>query len=416
MRALLAVALVSLALLIGALYAASSAFSPLPTVGVDAVLTPADIERARQLYRQLRPALGLREGTERLELSARDLDLALNHLLAFKRLGQGRVELGTNALVLALSLRPPERSYYFNVDLHWLAQHEGPPRLYQVRMGSLLLPETLARPLAGAVLRAMGGEDMLALARRVVRQMRISPEVIQLELVWRPDDRLALVDLAGRHLAGIEPHQLEAYRTRLAELAAQQPLPDFARVMAALFALAVERSQGGDAVAENRALLIALAEAVSGRRLGLPGDERVHMPVLGLGGRTDYVQHFSLSAAMAAVLGEGTADFTGLYKEVRDTRGGSGFSFSDLAADRAGTRLGSLATASEDSARRVQAMLAASRDTADYFPRLHDLPEFLPRAEFERRYGGVGGAGYRQLVRLIERRIDELPLHRGSRP
>ena len=33
-------------------------------------------------------------------------------------------------------------------------------------------------------------------------------------------------------------------------------------------------------------------------------------------------------------------DAIGVYKEVRDSRGGSGFSFNDMAANRAGTRFG----------------------------------------------------------------------------
>ena len=47
------------------------------------------------------------------------------------------------------------------------------------------------------------------------------------------------------------------------------------------------------------------------------------------------------------------SDVIGLYKEIEDSRGGSGFSFNDIAADRAGTRFGEKAVASEDSARGI---------------------------------------------------------------
>ena len=63
---------------------------------------------------------------------------------------------------------------------------------------------------------------------------------------------------------------------------------------------------------------------------------------LTLNGRHDSAQHFVISAALAAWAGEPVAEAIGLYKELDDARRGSGFSFADLAADRAGTRFGEL--------------------------------------------------------------------------
>jgi hypothetical protein len=103
----------------------------------------------------------------------------------------------------------------------------------------------------------------------------------------------------------------------------------------------------------------------------------------------------------------------GIYKEVADSRGGSGFSFNDIAADRAGTRLGELALARP---RELQARLAATQpagiEDAALMPPWHDLPEFLPEAEFLRRYGGVGAPPYNRLLAEIDRRITALPLLR----
>jgi hypothetical protein len=90
-------------------------------------------------------------------------------------------------------------------------------------------------------------------------------------------------------------------------------------------------------------------------------------------------------------------------------RGGSGFSFNDLAADRAGTRFGELAV--RDAA-ALQARIAAGVSDADLMPPVSDLPEGLPQAEFVARYGGVGGAGYNRLLADIEARIDGLPMFR----
>ena len=64
------------------------------------------------------------------------------------------------------------------------------------------------------------------------------------------------------------------------------------------------------------------------------------MPHRRLQARPAGPRHLLISAARAAEGGGPLSDAIGVYKEVSDSRGGSGFSFNDLAADRAGTRLG----------------------------------------------------------------------------
>ena len=45
-------------------------------------------------------------------------------------------------------------------------------------------------------------------------------------------------------------------------------------------------------------------------------------------------------------------------------------------------------------------------------PDVSDLPEFMQEAEFKRRYGGVGGAGYNKMMATIEARVASRPLLR----
>jgi hypothetical protein len=128
-----------------------------------------------------------------------------------------------------------------------------------------------------------------------------------------------------------------------------------------------------------------------------------------LNGRDDFSKHFLISAAIAAEAGSPLADAIGLYKEVEDSRGGSGFSFNDIAADRAGTRFGELAVKAP---RKLQAALAAGARERDFMPDVSDLPEFMPEAEFKRRYGGIGAPAYRKMMAEIETRIGACALFR----
>jgi hypothetical protein len=45
-------------------------------------------------------------------------------------------------------------------------------------------------------------------------------------------------------------------------------------------------------------------------------------------------------------------------------------------------------------------------------PEVADLPEFLPEAEFKRRYGGIGGARYNRMMARIDARVASRPLLR----
>ena len=193
-------------------------------------------------------------------------------------------------------------------------------------------------------------------------------------------------------------------------------LPD---VLQPLFRLAQQRSRSGeDPVSENRSLLLVLGAWAAGRGMGqlLPREtrrSRIRGFRLSLERRRDLAQHFLVSAAIAAGSDSTLSNAVGLFKEVRDARSGSGFSFADLAADRAGTRFGELATRSSASALRVQRLLAAGVKEADIIPRVRDLPENMSTAEFKSRYGKIGSPTYNEITNEIERRIEACLLYKG---
>ena len=188
------------------------------------------------------------------------------------------------------------------------------------------------------------------------------------------------------------------------------------RVGRPLFALAAQRGAAdGNALAENRAALRVLTFYANDRPLGLLLPDAYDWPrprpmSVTLRQREDLALHFLISAVISAEAGSPLADTVGLWKELSDARqGGSGFSFDDLAADRAGTRLGERAV--RDPA-ALQARLAAGLTDADLLPPIGDLPTQLSEKQFARRFGAVGSAAYNRVLADIEARIDALPLLR----
>jgi len=104
------------------------------------------------------------------------------------------------------------------------------------------------------------------------------------------------------------------------------------------------------------------------------------------------------------------SDAVGLLKEQQDADGGSGFSFADLLADRAGTSLAERLTGDPERARALRLRLAGDLTVDRVFPDATGLPEGIQEAAFEADYGGPMGARYQQLLTEIEGRVAGLPI------
>jgi hypothetical protein len=194
---------------------------------------------------------------------------------------------------------------------------------------------------------------------------------------------------------------LESTRAQVDHLLAMvgrspQP-PSFGVCFETVFALARDRSVGRDPVAENRAGIFALGMLLGHRRvqefLGPVFDSDDHEATLWalrrvtLRGRSDWTKHFCVSAALDLLSDEAVSD-------------------------AAGTTFALSATRDEAAARAMQDRLARGFPIDDFFPPAADLPEGIPDAEFQSRYGGVGGQAYRRLTEEIERRIAACPAYR----
>src|SRR6266545_1345195 len=146
---------------------------------------------------------------------------------------------------------------------------------------------------------------------------------------------------------------------------------------------------------------------LSGPRSSTPvNDRRPPSPHSRIGPQSSPSPCFWVSAGLALLSAETVSDAAGLLKEELDAGGGSGFSFGDLLADRAGTRFALAATRDVAAARAMQNRLSGRWPLDDLFPPAADLPEGIQDAELTSKYGAVGGGPYQALVAEIERRLD----------
>ena len=122
-------------------------------------------------------------------------------------------------------------------------------------------------------------------------------------------------------------------------------------------------------------------------------------------GRLDVAQHFFASAALVAAASKEEALFWGNLKEMTDAQGGSGFSFVDMAANRAGVRFAERVL---NGSLPIQG-LANRFDARHFVPSMHDLPEKLQNKEFIERFGSPSDKRYEAVINEIDKRIAKLP-------
>ena len=408
---LLALLLATGAMLVAALQAE-------PLVPQQDELAPEDVARAMSLLRSHDPRRAQPGMVSSALMQERDVEVLLSHGARRWLQANGRVKLQPAKARVALSLPAPPNPFggWINLDLE-LDETGGLPVIARLHVGRLPVPAWLAPRLGLALIERAGLGKEWRLATEVARRVRFFPQQMLVTYAWQGDSMGRLLDGL---LSAQELQRLRAYSDLLVSLSTRvrsSKQVALTELMSPLFALAQQRSAGADAAqagAENRALLAVLTLYVNGRGVGSVAPAarawpRARQLQVLLGGRIDFPLHFRVSAALATESSTPLSKAMGLYKEVADARHGSGFSFNDVAANRAGTRFGERITAS---APEMQRRLAGGVIDADLLPRTDDLPEFMPDAEFRRRFGGVGAPAYLALLAEIDRRIADLPLFR----
>ena len=404
---------VLLLLVAGLLGLGAAAVQSEPAVVLRADPDTSDVARALALVRAHDPRKSRPGVVSAVRLGERDLELLLDQ--AGKRWPgtASRVGIGRDTATVVIALHLPVNPIGRWLNLHAELRETGAlPVLESLRLGSVPVPASLAMRLLPALAARLGVQDEWQLAGEVLHRVRFERQHADLVYAWRDDS-------AERVLGALVPpahkERLRAYADRLVAVSAQQApkwTVSLAPLVGPLFELARQRSAapGADAASENRAALMVLTLFANGRGVEalLPAARSWPKPralqVL-LAGRDDFPRHLLVSAALAAEGGSPLSKVVGVYKEVADSRGGSGFSFNDIAADLAGTRLGELAVAQPQ---KLQDALSRGVQESDLMPPWADLPEFMPEPEFKRRFGGIGAPAYLAMMADIERRVGAL--------
>ncbi|MFN9449822.1 MAG: hypothetical protein ACK58U_09235 [Rubrivivax sp.] len=313
------------------------------------------------------------------------------------------------------------------------------PQLQALQVGRISLPTgPRAQALARWAVQRLGWQarvNQVALALAAVQQVDIQPQGVRLQLLppWLLGQQLGPLLLPGVPLERLQPYcqrlvQVLRLRAGQAPSAGQGPLALHTVLQPLLAAAASQAAPMAGAAPppppSSSALPLPLAQEFQLATLAavlyatqvppallapgficpLPAYRTVE-----LAGRHDHALHYLLSALLAQGAHPMLADAVGLYKELADLGDpkGSGFSFDDLAADRAGAEFGLLS-------RRAPAQLAGRvalmRSDAFLMPSVQGLPSQLSAEQLKAQLGGYGSARFKGWMAEVEHRVRGVPV------
>ena len=267
------------------------------------------------------------------------------------------------------------------------------------RVYTTLAAVTPDEPAGAVLLRRLAGADRFAAA------VEAPPTDKQTELATLVVEAVTAAAAANHKRSGGDRLKGEELTDELVRIAAKASLAATpggdAESLVVGLAIALDGSDGLRRLPRTAARVKAIEpERQRLQRLNVLGDPTAS-------GRRDTLKHFVVSAGMTAMLGAKEANLWGAAKELSDANGGSGFSFADLAADRAGVRFAERLLAGNPPVTSV----ARSFRIANYAPSLQDLEEGLSLKELLDKYGGQGDPRYDAQIAEIDRRVDALPAY-----
>ncbi len=385
-----------------------------PLVANSASLSHIEIYKAKQIISDNDPRK-LRNGQKKsVTVLSNDLTIVLNYLRS--QFIKGGVETHVSKQkvdIYGTAILPTNPiGKFLNVKLTLIPDQQK-LAIKHFSLGKVELPGFLIQQAFSLYTHSDTGKQITSVAN-MLQSVQLSDHKLQVSYLWSKE---ALEQAKSILITQQDKDTLLAYQNKLAVIThrfLRHQRYSLSVIMEPLFAYAAERSVNHDPVVENRALITVLAAYVNGQSLTkLTGvaDVKARPLKLSLQKRHDFVQHYTISAGLAVTGGTVLADAIGLFKEYEDSKSSSGFSFTDLAADRAGVRLGKLATDSKASAKRIQKLMSRHLTESVYMPKARDLPEGISAQIFQLKYQGGKGLEYQRVVNLIEKRVDALAIN-----
>ncbi len=396
-----------------------------PTLSSEDTSRVDDAESVQVLLNELKSGLRNRYNEQAINVSQSQANSLAGFIHRALKQARARVEYSQTNAIIQLSYQISNRIVPLYINIFIQLQEGDGIRLEQVSIGSLAIPGSMALWVAESLANSYTSSLVATKAIDTVKSVDINEANVMVAL--NPIDGF-LKELKNIETGGdtqdtkLLKSRIAHYLTVLDNLYISQsqvtksvPLVTY---LQAVFAETLLQSQFTSATVENEAAILALAiYAGSYRFSALTGDLSAYInkipqpkyrPVLK--GRQDLSLHFVFSAAIKLMSQKGISIAVGEFKELMDRgKGGSGYSFVDLAADLAGAHFAELAV-QEESAVHLQTVMSLATSENAFMVSIEGLDEGLNKTQFEAQYTEVDSPEYLEIVDKINKRISQLPI------
>ena len=381
-------------------------------------------ESVKALMNQLNDSVKNRTSSQDIYISQDQVNSLVGFVQRAHGKINGQVHINPHSTRILASYKLPKNSVgqYLNIEI--LLLPGSGVQISHVKFGAFNIPGGFALGTLVYLANWYTNSDIASQFVRQIESVTMTKQHIQLSVL--PLDQF-LKDLNNvKQSLGVGSDEEMRLRTayylkQLSVLAAGRKLTSqsLAEYIGPVFSWAKNRSTDETAHEENEAAIIALAIYAGHHRFANlvgnvhPKRGKLALPNAkpSLKSRIDLNQHFIFCAAVKILSEQGLSIAIGEFKELMDrSHDGSGYSFVDLAADFAGVQFAVAAT-DPSSASLVQNLLAGNTDEAVFFPEIKGLPEGLSKNEFSQRFTEVDSPKYLEMVKIINQRIAELPIH-----
>ena len=380
-------------------------------------LSNIDIQHAKKILNANQQAT---EKFVSLELTERDLNIACTYLLNLYTDSQSHIQFKGDYIAFKLLFTLPENLFgqYIPVQFQLFFPPSRSPEIRKLQIGKIAIADIFAGLLIENAIKHSRLNQYLELIRKNIKLIQLHSQLLHIEYPRTINTLPSHSPDSGQEEppAVIDNNAMEAYQQQL-NIALNKHDPDWllslSDVLQPLFQLAQQRSTRDNATTENR-----LAIFVANRYVNQTSSPTNQQPIpkyrTYIYKRPDMARHFMWSATLSSLGGSQLALMIGVEKELNDAKTGSGFSFIDLAADRAGIRFGELATSTPEQAIKIQQRMANITHYQAFMPNVKDLPERLSLQDFVTQYQSIYSQKYQAVLQEIDKRIAESEIYRDE--
>jgi len=309
---------------------------------------------------------------------------------------------------------------YMNVDCWLFDEYQQGMKIDKCTVGNITINGWFVETFFIKFIRIIMGEEVANTANELINKSVYKDNAIVFsaqkskDLKQHVNDSMSAIgDLASFYAQSnnVSAAVVNNYLTAMDEVKSTE-LSDYITV---LFNLAKQRSIDNDPAEENSAIIWALAVKFGSARfaklIGVKRSETKGKTPL-LRGRADLTLHFIYSAVIQQLSDFDIGLNIGEAKELLDANsGGSGYSFSDLAADKAGLQFAQYITSGTSEAENAQNALMNISNENEFFPFIHDLPGGFTGNHFKRVIQSTESDTYKKIETEIDQRIEKLGLY-----